>query len=690
MDLIFWAYFLVSCVVVGMLMWVIGWWGKKVDDHPVCRKCGYDLVGMKKDMREANQRIGEVCAECGAELGEKRRRVRVGNVKKRKWVMWLGVLLLMSGVGGIGVMGWGYWKMKGAHGKKPVWLLVLEMQNPTLSFDVDGVSQELWKRVGVGAGQMKVEEWGLVRDGMLKIARAHDTEAETWKWWGAILNDVLAGEPKGDTWTLDGQWGEVNETILRLAAEKDLEWDGSWGFVLKNGVAMWGGRNDMLYEGMGNKLLDLSEVEGVTWENDWGVTLFELHEKGFLSEEEQKRWVELLCRHWQVRLPRKVCAADLYETRMKVHSQYMNGVKSFVDGWYEGTPMSLRMRGSAVRRGSRSTNGRNWGGVEWRMRLKGLKLGDEVIEVDELKEFQASIVGVSRLDEGELMRQFRDGIKDVAARSKGEEMQMNLLVEVELDLGGQTQVINHVVLIDGNKVEFVEEKPVAELVDDEEKAVKVRKQLKCVSAMKIRMDKRVGDTEYYAPYAHSGDKFVMTRRQTESGWWLTDGKDYEWHADFVLARNSTKLADVWKNCEHVTFRIERRVESDWCYRVFLRVDGQEYDQYSYVTHHQGRVGQELKWRMNGYRLPSGVEAKKCDVVLRPAPKWAYSYEHMEKILGEEIVFEDVNLLMVSDEELDAAIGRWVDLRDRAKKHLVEVGEYASLEEIEKTISKLEE
>jgi hypothetical protein len=44
----------------GLLMFARGWRGKLLDDHPLCRRCGFDLFG-----RPAGS---NACSKCGADL----------------------------------------------------------------------------------------------------------------------------------------------------------------------------------------------------------------------------------------------------------------------------------------------------------------------------------------------------------------------------------------------------------------------------------------------------------------------------------------------------------------------------------------------------------------------------------------------------------------------------------------------
>ena len=73
-----------------------GWRGVRVNEHPICRGCGFDLVGLS----------GACCPECGRGLAAKRA-VTIGHRRRRVWMVLLGVILasLAAYPGGLVVMG---------------------------------------------------------------------------------------------------------------------------------------------------------------------------------------------------------------------------------------------------------------------------------------------------------------------------------------------------------------------------------------------------------------------------------------------------------------------------------------------------------------------------------------------------------------------------------------------------------
>lgn len=90
----------VVAALSGVALLVLGVRGRRVDDHPLCRTCGFDLFGV---------RVGESgrparCTECGVGL-ESPRTIRVGNRERRAgWLRW-GLALALLGVVLAGAIG---------------------------------------------------------------------------------------------------------------------------------------------------------------------------------------------------------------------------------------------------------------------------------------------------------------------------------------------------------------------------------------------------------------------------------------------------------------------------------------------------------------------------------------------------------------------------------------------------------
>jgi len=98
------------------------WWGrrgKKIDEHPVCRKCGFDLVGRPTG--------SDRCPECGADL-RGRKAIAVGNRKLRPFALVLGSCIALLAV--CVFAGWGWIRFRYVKEEdKPTWLVLMDAKS---------------------------------------------------------------------------------------------------------------------------------------------------------------------------------------------------------------------------------------------------------------------------------------------------------------------------------------------------------------------------------------------------------------------------------------------------------------------------------------------------------------------------------------------------------------------------------
>ena len=127
-------------VVLGVLTIVVGMRGR-LNEHPVCRKCGFDLFGTLPDRG--------TCPECGADLGNAGS-VRVGERRRRPRVVAGGVLILGMGLAIGGAAGWGAATGFDWNTVKPSWLLVRQMPAAE-AFTQTAIAKELSGRMAKGS-----------------------------------------------------------------------------------------------------------------------------------------------------------------------------------------------------------------------------------------------------------------------------------------------------------------------------------------------------------------------------------------------------------------------------------------------------------------------------------------------------------------------------------------------------------
>jgi len=82
-------------VLFGVVLTVLGWRGRRVDAHPHCRGCGYDLTGHSSGASH--------CPECGRDVTRPGATV-IGGRRRRPVALGVGLVCLIAAGGGGGVM----------------------------------------------------------------------------------------------------------------------------------------------------------------------------------------------------------------------------------------------------------------------------------------------------------------------------------------------------------------------------------------------------------------------------------------------------------------------------------------------------------------------------------------------------------------------------------------------------------
>jgi hypothetical protein len=106
-----------AAIAVGIALLAWSWRGRRIDNHPLCRRCGYDLIGLPTDTYR--------CSECGADV-RGARAIRFGHRCKRMTGIGLGLTLMIVGGGSFAA-----WRT--LHGltpqQKPVWWLMIDARS---------------------------------------------------------------------------------------------------------------------------------------------------------------------------------------------------------------------------------------------------------------------------------------------------------------------------------------------------------------------------------------------------------------------------------------------------------------------------------------------------------------------------------------------------------------------------------
>jgi hypothetical protein len=184
-------------LVAATALLIVGLRGRRVDDHPLCRRCGFDLVGLPRE--------SIVCSECGASLHHARA-IRTGHRVRRAGMILLSLGLLFPSLLWIGIVAYVTAADVNWMSRKPVWLLLRDAET-------DGAAlAELLTRLN----NQKVSATNV--DAV--VAKALAMQADQTRMWNGLWGDLvqqgrLAGLVKEADWMRFVQQAPVLEMRAR-------------------------------------------------------------------------------------------------------------------------------------------------------------------------------------------------------------------------------------------------------------------------------------------------------------------------------------------------------------------------------------------------------------------------------------------------------------------------------------------
>ncbi|QQE12986.1 hypothetical protein JD969_05875 [Planctomycetota bacterium] len=110
-----------ASLIITFLMFWLGIKGKTLDDHPVCKKCKYDLSGFNHPLPSPSLK----CPECGHPLTSQSN-IQVGNKHKNKPLIISSIIILIAI---IALPVWASFNYDWTA-QKPIWLLRFEAKHP--------------------------------------------------------------------------------------------------------------------------------------------------------------------------------------------------------------------------------------------------------------------------------------------------------------------------------------------------------------------------------------------------------------------------------------------------------------------------------------------------------------------------------------------------------------------------------
>lgn len=163
--------------LLGLALLTLGLRGRRINDHPLCARCRFDLSGLVTPGTPATL----PCPECGASLTAPGA-IRTGQRVRRRSAIAAGSLLLLISASLGGALAWGSATAFNWNTIKPVWLLSRE----TASNDraaADAAAAELLGRVR--ADKLSHKQLAAVVD------RALDLQADADAHWPVALGDLI-------------------------------------------------------------------------------------------------------------------------------------------------------------------------------------------------------------------------------------------------------------------------------------------------------------------------------------------------------------------------------------------------------------------------------------------------------------------------------------------------------------------
>jgi len=133
-----WIALITAAALIGAVLLAAGFRGKRIDDHPVCRRCRFDLAGLSIGAPDAR------CPECGRDLTS-RRALRIGRRRRRRGAVAAGTAALMIALVLGGGLAWTAASGFNWNTIKPVWLLRIEAESANLD-DAGAALEELANR----------------------------------------------------------------------------------------------------------------------------------------------------------------------------------------------------------------------------------------------------------------------------------------------------------------------------------------------------------------------------------------------------------------------------------------------------------------------------------------------------------------------------------------------------------------
>lgn len=187
-------------LLTGLGLLAIGIRGKVVDDHPYCRRCGFDLTGSLPDAR--------ACPECGCELLPST--ITRHRRQRRRRTTIVGGGMTVIGMLSLAVLLWGPLNGADMNRHKPLWLLRFEARHGGVA-TVAEVLSEIERRI---SGK-SLSGWDIIAFVDSGLARQADDTRE----WPPAWGDFIEARRADSNAVSDEQWRQYLREGFELSFE---------------------------------------------------------------------------------------------------------------------------------------------------------------------------------------------------------------------------------------------------------------------------------------------------------------------------------------------------------------------------------------------------------------------------------------------------------------------------------------
>jgi hypothetical protein len=186
----------IALLLASAIVLAFAWRGRRIDDHPICRGCGFDLFGLPKGAGK--------CSECGSDLNS-HSAIRIGHRQRRSALVLLSMMVCLGSVGWLSLIGWSVANGVAWVTHEPLWLLRRECSSERPATRVPAVA-EILRRLGnktISAAEIR-----------------------------PVIDDLLSLQSNRRLWYAG--WGDVIEASHDLG----LTTVGQWDFYLQHGAVL--------------------------------------------------------------------------------------------------------------------------------------------------------------------------------------------------------------------------------------------------------------------------------------------------------------------------------------------------------------------------------------------------------------------------------------------------------------------